>query len=132
MHRQCSHFFYSPLFILEDKPLHTLMTKNTYILLFNTPTHLCLYHNINPLHTLMTRVKARHFTASTDNLAQRLSIYIYIYGQEAIKSDCKGFTQRNYATPAKPDSQGNKQSQKVFLLFSSKRLLNNPFFHISW
>ena len=27
----------------------------------------------------MTRVKARHFTASTNNLAQRLSIYIYIY-----------------------------------------------------
>ena len=79
MHRQCSHFFYSPLFILEDKPLHTLMTKNTYILLFNTPTHLCLYHNINPPHTLMTRVKARHFTASTNNLAQRLSIYIHIY-----------------------------------------------------
>ena len=36
-------------------------------------------HNINALHTLMTRVKARHFTASTDNLAQRLSIYTYIH-----------------------------------------------------
>ena len=59
MHRQCSRLFYSPLFIPEDKPLHTLMTKNTYILLLNMPTHLCLYHNINPLHTLMTRVKAR-------------------------------------------------------------------------
>ena len=79
MHRQCSPLFHSPLFIPEDKPLHTLMTKNTYIFLFNTPTHLCLYHNINPLHILMTRVKVRHFIASTDNLAQRLSIYIYIY-----------------------------------------------------
>ena len=36
-------------------------------------------HNINPLHTLMTKVKVRHFTASTDNLAQRLSIYIYTH-----------------------------------------------------
>ena len=36
-------------------------------------------HNINPLHTLMTRVKARHFTASTDNLAQRLSIYTHTH-----------------------------------------------------
>ena len=79
MHRQCSPLFYSPLFIPEDKPLHTLMTKNTYILLFNMSTHLCLYNNINPLHTLMTRVKARHITASTDNLAQRLSIYIHTY-----------------------------------------------------
>ena len=79
MHKQCSPLFYSPMFIPEDKPLHTLMTKNTYILLFNMPTHLCLYHNINPFHTLMTKVKARHFTASTDNLAQRLSIYIYTH-----------------------------------------------------
>ena len=79
MHKQCSPLFYSPMFIPEDKPLHTLMTKNTYILLFNMPTHLCLYHNINPFHTLMTKVKARHFTASTDNLTQKLSIYIYIY-----------------------------------------------------
>ena len=36
-------------------------------------------HNINPLHTLMTRVKARHFTASTDNLTQRLSIYTHTH-----------------------------------------------------
>ena len=36
-------------------------------------------HNINPLHTLMTRVKARHFTASTDNLAQRLSIHTHTH-----------------------------------------------------
>ena len=36
-------------------------------------------HNINPLHTLMTRVKARHFTASTDNLAHRLSIHIHTH-----------------------------------------------------
>ena len=79
MHRQCSPLFHSPLFIPEDKPLHTLMTKNTCILLFNTPTHLCLYHNINPLHILMTRVKVRHFIASTDNLAQRLSTYTHIF-----------------------------------------------------
>ena len=79
MHKQCSPLFYSPMFIPEDKPLHTLMTKNTYILLFNMPTHLCLYHNINPFHTLMTKVKARHFTASTDNLTQKLSIYIYTH-----------------------------------------------------
>ena len=118
MHRQCSPLFYSPLFIPEDKPLHTLMTKNTYILLFNTPTHLCLYHNKNPPHTLMTRVKARHFTASTDNLAQRLSIYIYIHTHthtyisfflllfnKQFSSDCKGFTQRNYPTPAKPEKK---------------------------
>ena len=79
MHKQCSPLFYSPMFIPKDKPLHTLMTKNTYILLFNMPTHLCLYHNINPFHTLMTKVKARHFTASTDNLTQKLSIYIYTH-----------------------------------------------------
>ena len=112
MHRQCSPLFYSPLFIPEDKPLHTLMTKNTYILLFNMSTHLCLYNNINPLHTLMTRVKARHITASTDNLAQRLSIYTHTYilfffllFSKQFKSDCKGFTQRNYPTPAKPEKK---------------------------
>ena len=72
-------------------------------------------HNINPLHTLMTRVKARHFTASTDNLAQRLSIYIYTHTHiyfiffllfsKQFNSDCKGFTQRNYPTPAKPEKK---------------------------
>ena len=131
MHKQCSPLFYSPMFIPEDKPLHTLMTKNTYILLFNMPTHLCLYHNINPFHTLMTKVKARHFTASTDNLTQKLSIYIYIYTHiyfiffhlfsKQFKFDCKGFTQRNYPTPTKPEKKNPNCSTQL-----EKPMINNP------
>ena len=66
-------------------------------------------HNINPLHTLMTRVKARHFIASTDNLAQRLSTHTHIFFlllfSKQFNSDCKGFTERNYPTLAKPEKK---------------------------
>ena len=71
-------------------------------------------HNINPLHTLMTKVKVRHFTASTDNLAQRLSIHTHTHTHthtffllfiKQFNYNCKGFTQRNYPTPAKPEKK---------------------------
>ena len=112
MHRQCSPLFYSPLFIPEDKPLHTLMTKNTYIPLLNMPTHLCLYYNINPLHTLMTRVKARRLLQLiiwpkgyqyTHTHTHTYFIFFLLFSKQ-FKSDCKEFTQRNYPT-SKPEKK---------------------------